>query len=112
MPLVGREGAIDILASNPPYVPASRPDTVQREVRDWEPGVALFGGEEGIDFYRCLLNEGLPFVKAEGWLVCEIGYSQLDAVRKMIDPQVWALDEVIDDLQGIPRTLTIRKVKR
>lgn len=111
-PLADREGAIDILASNPPYVPASRPDLVQREVRDWEPGVALFGGEEGIDFYSRLLNEGLSFVKAGGWLVCEIGYGQLEAVREMIDPRAWTLVEVTDDLQSIPRTLTIRKVTR
>jgi len=111
-PLAGREGAIDILASNPPYVPTSRPDMVQREVRDWEPGVALFGGEEGIDFYRRLLDESLPFVKTGGWLVCEIGYSQLEAVRKMIDPRAWSLIEVTEDLQGIARTLTIKKVSR
>jgi release factor glutamine methyltransferase len=111
-PLAGREDAIDIIASNPPYVPLSRPDMVQREVRDWEPEVALFGGEEGIDFYRRLLNEGFPFVKAEGWLVCEIGYSQLETIRDMIDPEAWNLVEVTDDLQGIPRTLTIRRVKR
>jgi release factor glutamine methyltransferase len=107
-PLAGREGAIDILASNPPYVPASRPDLVQREVREWEPDVALFGGEEGLDFYRRLLNEAVPFVKEGGWMVCEIGYSQLASIREMIGPE-WNLVEVNSDLQAIPRTLTIRK---
>lgn len=109
-PLAGREGAIDILASNPPYVPLSRPDMVQREVRDWEPEVALFGGEEGIDFYGRLLRESLPFVKTGGWLVCEIGYNQLEAISEMIDPRAWNLVEVTEDLRGIPRTLTIKKV--
>ncbi|MEW6211814.1 MAG: peptide chain release factor N(5)-glutamine methyltransferase, partial [Acidobacteriota bacterium] len=92
-------------------VPASRPDMAQREVRDWEPELALFGGEEGLDFYRRLLNEARPFVKSGGWMVCEIGYSQLDAIREMIDTDEWSLVEVTNDLQGIPRTLTIRKVK-
>jgi release factor glutamine methyltransferase len=103
-------GAIDILASNPPYVPTSDRESLQREVRDWEPEVALFGGEDGIDFYRRLLEEGREYIKAGGWMVCEIGYSQLEAISRMIDPRAWVVEEVTRDLQGIPRTLTVRKL--
>jgi release factor glutamine methyltransferase len=105
----GLEGRVDFLASNPPYVPRSRPESVHREVREWEPAVALFGGDEGIDFYRRLLVEGLGFVRMGGYFVCEIGYTQLDSIRSLIDPGGWTLEEVTDDLQGIPRTLTLRK---
>ena len=106
----GLEAAVDILASNPPYVEEGRPELVQREVRDFEPHVALFGGADGLDFYRRLLADGLKYVKPGGYLVCEIGYTQLDAISDMIDGPSWELIEATNDLQGIPRTLTVRKV--
>lgn len=105
----GLEEAVDLLASNPPYVPTKNIDLLQREVRDWEPPVALFGGEEGVDFYRRLLVDARRYVKPGGCLICEIGYGQLDSIRAMIDPAAWALEHVADDLQAIPRTLTIRR---
>ena len=109
-PLAGRnlEGAIDFLASNPPYVPARDSHLLQREL-DWEPREALFGGPEGIDFYRRLLADAPRYVKPGGYLVCEIGYTQLDAIREMIDATVWGDVIINDDLQGIPRTLAIKK---
>lgn len=109
-PLAGRglEGAIDFLASNPPYVPTRDSHLLQREL-DWEPRQALFGGPEGLDFYRRLLAGGHRYVKPGGYLVCEIGYTQLDRVREMIDATLWSDVIVKDDLQGIPRTLAIRK---
>lgn len=111
-PLAGRclEGAVDFIASNPPYVPARDPHLIQREVRDWEPSEALFGGEEGLDFYRRLLDEGKRYLKPGGRLVCEIGYSQLEPLREMIESSGWELIEVTNDLQGIPRALTLRRL--
>jgi release factor glutamine methyltransferase len=102
------KGAVDIIAANPPYVPANRPDSVERQVRDYEPAVALFGGEDGLVFYSRLLEGAPTYLKPRGYLVCEIGYSQLDAVRDIIDRTALQLIEVTSDLQGIPRTLTIR----
>ena len=111
-PLFGRglESSVDILASNPPYVEEGRPELVQREVRDWEPHTALFGGADGLNFYRRLLADGLKYVKPGGYLVCEIGYTQLDAISDMIAGPSWKLVEATSDLQGIPRTLTVRKL--
>jgi release factor glutamine methyltransferase len=82
---------------------------VQREVREWEPHAALFGGTDGLVFYRRLIAEAPTYLKRGGCLVFEIGYSQLDAVRQMIEASVLELIEVTNDLQGIPRTLTSRK---
>ena len=104
------ELSVDILASNPPYVEEGRPELVQREVRDWEPHTALFGGADGLDFYRRLLADGLKYVKPGGYLICEIGYTQLDSISDMIAGPSWNLIEATSDLQGIPRTLTVRKV--
>jgi release factor glutamine methyltransferase len=106
----GLEGAIDLLASNPPYVEEGKPETLQREVRDWEPALALYGGADGLSFYRRLLAEGAVYLKSGGHLVCEIGYTQLHAIREMIDVTKWELVDVTDDLQGIPRTLSLRRI--
>jgi release factor glutamine methyltransferase len=103
------ENSVDVLASNPPYVNEGRPDLIQREVRDWEPREALFGGIDGLDFYRRLLADGLRYVRPDGYLVFEIGYSQLDAISDIIATLEWELVDVTRDLQGIPRTLTVRK---
>jgi release factor glutamine methyltransferase len=110
-PLVGRglEGRIDVLVSNPPYVALRDAPTLQPEVKDWEPHTALFADEEGLRFYRRLLSEGLQYVRRDGFFMCEIGYTQLDAIQQLINPKLWRLEEVTNDLQGIPRTLTIRR---
>ncbi len=106
---LGINEQVDVLASNPPYVAADHPEMVQREVRQFEPHTALFGGADGLTFYRRLLAEGFDVVKPRGFLVCEIGYSQLDAITEMVAASRWQLVEVIHDLQGIPRTLVMRK---
>lgn len=103
------ENSVDVLASNPPYVNAGNAELIQREVRDWEPGEALFGGVEGLDFYRRLLVEGLTFVKPGGYMIFEIGYNQLDAITEIIAALEWELVDVVNDLQGIPRTVTLRR---
>lgn len=103
------ENSVDVLASNPPYVKEGQAELIQREVRDWEPREALFGGVEGLDFYPRLLVEGLTFVKPGGYMILEIGYNQLDAITGMISALEWELVDVVNDLQGIPRTVTIRK---
>lgn len=103
------EDSVDVLASNPPYVNEGTTELIQREVIDWEPREALFGGVEGLDFYRRLLAEGSKFVRSGGYLVFEIGYNQLDAITEIIAAVEWELVDVTNDLQGIPRTVTLRK---
>jgi len=105
----GLEGRVDFIASNPPYVPSDQPDLVQRDVRDFEPAAALYGGPGGLAFYRRLLVEALGYLRPAGYMVFELGYSQLDSVRAMIDESRWELLDLVEDLQGIPRTLTVKK---
>jgi release factor glutamine methyltransferase len=111
-PLSGRgiEGRVDFIASNPPYVPEGDRRSLQREVRDWEPGLALFAGRDGLIFYRRLLRDAPAYLKQGGHLVCEIGYGQLTPVQEMIDPARWRLEDVREDLQGIPRIVAIKKI--
>jgi release factor glutamine methyltransferase len=105
----GLEKKIDFVACNPPYVPASQPDLLQREVREFEPAAALYGGSDGLSFYRRLLVEALGYLKPGGYMVCELGFSQVDSVRAMVDPGRWELLDLVEDLQGIPRTMTLKK---
>jgi release factor glutamine methyltransferase len=104
------EGAVDVLASNPPYVEEATSELVQREVREWEPHSALFAGADGLDFYRRLLPDASRYLKPGGYLVCEIGYRQLDAILKLIDSSEFEFVDLTRDLQGWPRTLAMRKV--
>lgn len=96
----------DLLVSNPPYVPLSEMESLQREVRDWEPHLALFGGTEGLDFYRRLIAEGPRILRPGGWLMFELGIRQLEPVRQMLDAR-WSQPRVFDDLAGLPRVLAM-----
>lgn len=99
----------DFILSNPPYVAEKELPTLQREVRDWEPHLALTDRGDGLSFYRRLLNESPSRLKPGGYLICELGYSQSEAVLALVDPQIWKEPRLLDDLQGIPRLLALQK---
>ena len=106
----GPNTSIDVIASNPPYVDEGMKGSLQREVRDWEPHEALFGGADGIEFYRRLLTDCPAYLKVGGYLVVEIGYGQFEAIYHMVaDLPYLSVVEVTKDLHGIPRTLTVLK---
>jgi len=111
-PLAGRdlEFAIDILASNPPYVNARSVDQLQPEVRDWEPHAALLGGPEGLDFYGRLFGDAAGYLKPDGFMVIEIGYDQFAAIEELSAAHSWEILDVTRDLQGFPRTLTLKNM--
>jgi release factor glutamine methyltransferase len=97
-------GVFDLLVSNPPYVPEADETSVQREVREHEPRVAVFGGKDGLDVYRRLIPEAARLLKPGGRLVMEIGYLAADAVGAMLGE--WSGVEIKPDLAGIPRVIT------
>lgn len=111
-PLAGRdlEGAVDILATNPPYVNARSVGHLQPEVRDWEPHAALLGGPEGLDFYRRLFEDTTGYLKPDGFMVIEIGYDQFAAIEELSAAYSWQILDVTRDLQGFPRTLTLKNL--
>lgn len=83
-PLTGQGQVFDIIVSNPPYITRHDLLTLQPEVRDWEPRNALDGGEDGLNFYRHLLNEAPHYLSAHGWLVLEIGGGQDTALMPLL----------------------------
>ncbi len=99
------EGSFDLVVSNPPYVAGRDRAALQAEVRDHEPGLALFGGEDGLAVYRRLVPEAARLLRPGGWLMMELG--DADAVREMCGS--WTGVELMNDLAGIPRVLVARK---
>ena len=100
----------DFVVSNPPYVGFGEADKVQKSVRDFEPRVAVFAGEQGLDVIRPLIEQAHRALKPGGWLAMEIGYSMRDAVVNLLSPTMWEDVRVVPDLQGIPRVVAARKV--
>ena len=99
-------GSFDLMVSNPPYVPARDKATLQREVREYEPDVALYGGDDGLEMYRRLIPEAERLLVPGGWLVMEIGYTLGDAVSDML--VAWKDVEIRTDLAGLPRVMLAR----
>jgi len=102
-----RDRSLDVLVSNPPYVPATDHPSLQREVRDYEPPVALFGGPTGLEIYQRLIAEAARVLKPSGWLLLELGYNSLDPVRAMLGSN-WTDISVAHDLAGFPRVIQAR----
>jgi release factor glutamine methyltransferase len=98
----------DLVVSNPPYVSAAMMPGLQREVRDHEPPIALSPGPDGLSVIRRLLDDAPGFLKSEGYLIMEIGFDQSEAVRGLIEENVWRLLEIRPDLQGIPRIVVLK----
>jgi release factor glutamine methyltransferase len=96
--------SIDLLVSNPPYVPGADAANMQREVRDWEPHIALFAGDSGLEIYERLIAEAAVIVRPGGRLMMELGYQSLDAVRVLLKRD-WADIETIFDLANLPRVI-------
>jgi len=102
-----RDRSVNVLVSNPPYVPKTDHPGLQREVRDYEPHVALFGGPSGIEVYQRLIADAVRVLRPQGWLLLELGYNSLDPVRAMLENR-WGDIDVIPDLAGFPRVLAAR----
>jgi release factor glutamine methyltransferase len=109
--LDARRARFSMIVSNPPYVTEEALVGLQREVRDHEPRGALTPGGDGLSVIRRLVADAPPFLDAGGHLLFEIGHDQHEAVEKLIDGGVWELLDIHKDLQGIPRTVALRKIK-
>lgn len=105
-----RQSHFNLIVSNPPYVEEGAIAGLQREVRNFEPRAALAAGVDGLDVVRRLLIEAANFLATGGYFLFEIGFDQAAAVEQLIDPKIWRLIEICEDLQCIPRTVALRKL--
>jgi release factor glutamine methyltransferase len=99
----------DLIASNPPYVGRREAATLMREVREHEPEIALYGGEEGYELYAGLIAQAAMHLNPGSILVLELGHNSLPAVRPLLDPSNWANVGVTNDLAGIPRVIAAER---
>jgi release factor glutamine methyltransferase len=99
--------SFDLITCNPPYVPDAGNENVQREVRDHEPHIAIFGGFDGLTLYRRLIPEAARLLKPGGHLVMEIGWLASTQVGAMLGE--WTKVEAKPDLAGIPRVVIARR---
>lgn len=99
--------SMDLIVSNPPYVPLGDKHGLQREVRDWEPHVALFAGQTGLEIYERLVREAERVLHPGGWLIMELGFNTRDRVADMFSGP-WQDLEASPDLAGIPRVMAAR----
>jgi release factor glutamine methyltransferase len=102
--------SFDLIVSNPPYIGRREADALMREVREHEPEVALYGGEEGYEFYAGLITEAAKHLKPDGILVLELGHDSLPAVQPLFDAPMWKNVGVTNDLAGIPRVIAAERL--
>lgn len=99
----------ELIASNPPYIASAEIATLEPEVRDFDPRLALDGGADGLDFYRRLAREAKPFLKAEGKLMLEFGDGQAPELKKVFESENWVVEAVQEDYSQRARILIARK---
>lgn len=103
------EGTYDVIVSNPPYIATKEIETLEPEVKDWEPRMALDGMEDGLFFYRKIVSASDQYLKSGGWLIFEIGYDQGEAVSEMMKLAGYENVRVLKDLAGLDRVVVGNK---
>ena len=99
----------DLIVSNPPYIGRRESATLAREVREHEPSIALFGGQEGYELYADLITQSAAHLKPGGILVLELGHNSLSAVQPLFNSPTWTNIGVTKDLAGIPRVISAQR---
>jgi release factor glutamine methyltransferase len=95
----------DLVISNPPYISSAEIETLEPEVRDFDPRTALDGGTDGLDFYRKLAAQAGRLLKAEGKIMLEFGDGQADEIKKILENEKWIVEAVKDDYSQRARIL-------
>ena len=98
-------GEFDCIVSNPPYIPRTDIETLDASVKDYEPHVALDGGDDGLDFYRNISEKWKNALVPGGRLYFEVGIGQADSVLRLMRAQGFGDIQVVKDLAGIPRVV-------
>ena len=96
---------VDLILSNPPYIPTANIDTLEPEVRDHDPRLALDGGADGMQFYRLLADDGQSHLKSGGKLMAEFGDGQAVTIVDLFDQAGWPTVTTANDLSHQPRIL-------
>ena len=109
-PLESFKGKLDLVISNPPYIPIETYEKLPIEVKNFEPKIALLGGEDGLKHIKEIIQKAPLFLKEEGWLILENHFDQGEKVKQLFIKNRFTFVEVINDLSGIGR-FTIGRYK-
>ena len=109
-PLESFKGKIDLAISNPPYIPRDTYEKLPKEVKDFEPQVALLGGEDGLDHIKEIIHKAPLFLKDNGWLILENHFDQSEKIKQLLIKNKFTSIEIVKDLSGIGR-FTIGRYK-
>jgi len=109
-PLESFKGKIDLAISNPPYIPKNTYEKLPKEVKNFEPKIALLGGEDGLKHIRKIIQEAPLFLKEEGWLILENHFDQGKKVEQLLIKNKFTSVEILNDLSGVGR-FTIGRYK-
>jgi len=109
-PLESFKGKLDLAISNPPYIPKDTYEKLPKEVKNFEPKVALLGGEDGLKHIREIIQKAPLFLKNKGWLILENHFDQGEKVKNLLIKNKFKSVEIVDDFSGIGR-FTIGRYK-
>jgi release factor glutamine methyltransferase len=102
--------SLDLIVSNPPYVGIRERATLPREIREYEPEIALFAGEDGMALYPALIAQSAERLKPGGILVLELGHNSLFKVWPLLETLEWTNLGATHDLAGIPRVIAAERL--
>ena len=109
-PLESFKGKLDLAISNPPYIPKDTYEKLPKEVKNFEPKVALLGGDDGLEHIREIIQKAPLFLKEKGWLILENHFDQGEKVKQLLIKNKFTSTEIVKDLSGIGR-FTIGRYK-
>jgi len=109
-PLESFKGKLDLAIANPPYIPKDTYEKLPKEVKNFEPKVALFGGEDGLKHIREIIQKAPLFLKEKGWLILENHFDQGEKVKQLLIKNKFTSIKIVKDLSGIGR-FTIGRYK-
>jgi len=109
-PLENFKGQLDFAISNPPYIPKDTYEKLPKEVKNFEPKIALLGGEDGLKHIREIIQKAPLFLKEKGWLILENHFDQGEKVKQLLIKNKFKSVEIVNDFSGIGR-FTIGRYK-
>ena len=109
-PLESFKGKLDLVISNPPYIPKNIYEKLPIEVKNFEPKIALLGGEDGLKHIKEIIQNAPLFIKEKGWLILENHFDQGEKVKQLLIKNKFTLVKIVNDFSGIGR-FTIGRYK-
>jgi len=107
--MLSSENKFDLIISNPPYIPRAEIETLEPEVRDFDPHAALDGGADGLDYYRRLAVEAPAFLRPNGRIMLEFGDGQAGDIKGIFEASRWAAEGVVEDYTQRPRIFVAKR---